>query len=460
LTKNPLTIDVNINDATAVESNPEGTKLGIILGAMTEQAKDFADPGNFIEALINDFADGTFDGLDASGVAITVSDPTAGDTTLVADAGTTGFTTALADYTAGTDNAFSDSGIVLSDVSDIVSDITTGIETTVAATAYSSADLNGTWNYGTLFSPLTGDTIGEDGWAVGVVTLDPDGSLTDTCTTSSRACEADASAPSGTLAMTSSGQITMLDFNLFMNASKDVIVQANEDVNEQELSVSLKRADSYSSADLDGTWNVVTLSSPLTDNTIGVDGWGVGIINFNPDGSVTASCTTSSTACFADLSLPPGTLAINSTGRITPMNMFMNAGKDVIVQLHTDSGNEQEFLVAVKSADSYSLADLSGTWNSVELFSPLDGNANGENGYEVAVVTLDPDGSLTYTCTTSSRACEADASAPPGTLAITSSGQITMLDFNLFMNAGKDVIVHAGEDANEQSLGVWLKRAE
>lgn len=127
LTANPLTIVVNISDAAAVATNPEGTKMGLILGAMTEQAKTFADPGNFITALISDFADGVFDGTDATGAAITVSDPTAGDTTLSADAGTTGFTSALTDYLAGTDNAFSDSGIVLADISDIISDINTAI---------------------------------------------------------------------------------------------------------------------------------------------------------------------------------------------------------------------------------------------------------------------------------------------------------------------------------------------
>jgi len=98
---------------------------------MTEQAKTFEDPGNFIEALIADFADGTFDGLDSTGTAITVSDPTAGDTTLAVDAGTTGFTTAVDDYTTGTDNVFVDSGIALDDLTDILSDITTGVEANV-----------------------------------------------------------------------------------------------------------------------------------------------------------------------------------------------------------------------------------------------------------------------------------------------------------------------------------------
>jgi hypothetical protein len=70
LSSDPLTTTVNLNDATKVASNPDGTKLGLILGALMQQAKiqgnTGTDPGTLIAALSQDFSDGIFDGKKGS----------------------------------------------------------------------------------------------------------------------------------------------------------------------------------------------------------------------------------------------------------------------------------------------------------------------------------------------------------------------------------------------------------
>jgi len=131
-TSNPMVLKVNFDKKDEVASNPDGTKLGLILGAFTQQAADqnLADPGVLLEALAKDFSDGAFDGKEGTTEITYQVDGTT--VTLAPDTGTTGITTAITNYIQNPNSTFQESGMKEEDVTTVVIDIKESVITSPA----------------------------------------------------------------------------------------------------------------------------------------------------------------------------------------------------------------------------------------------------------------------------------------------------------------------------------------
>ncbi|MDH5543363.1 MAG: hypothetical protein OEY64_10425 [Nitrospinota bacterium] len=131
-TSNPMVLKVNFDKKDEVTSNPDGTKLGLILGAFTQQAADqnLADPGVLLEALAKDFSDGAFDGKEGT---VEITYQVDGTTAVLApDTGTTGVTTAITNYIQNPNSTFQESGMKEEDVTTVVIDIKDSVTTSPA----------------------------------------------------------------------------------------------------------------------------------------------------------------------------------------------------------------------------------------------------------------------------------------------------------------------------------------
>ena len=145
LSSNPLTTTVNLNDATKVASNPDGTKLGLTLGAMMQEAKTQgntgADPGTFIAALSKDISDGVFDGKQGS-AAVTYGPSS---TPLPVGAGSTIMMSNLAVYIAMLTGTTASSGanpLTIANTATVASNINNAIATSPATSAQVRSQAN------------------------------------------------------------------------------------------------------------------------------------------------------------------------------------------------------------------------------------------------------------------------------------------------------------------------------
>ena len=156
------------------------------------------------------------------------------------------------------------------------------IESDTASTAYSMADLVGTWGVNKLASgPVNYRESG-------TVTINPGGSFSGSYTRS----DGSTGNVSGTMSISSDGIITILgnsNFQASMDAGKTVIVSTDTLTNEKNtacLGIMTKKAASYSMTDLVGTWQGNSLAS-------GPDApwWCRSTWTMNSDGTFTASCS-------------------------------------------------------------------------------------------------------------------------------------------------------------------------
>ncbi len=145
LSSDPLTTAVNLNDASKVASNPDGTKLGLILGALMQQAKSLgntgADPGTFIAALSQDISDGVFDGKKGS-TAITYGP---GSTPLAVGAGSTVIMSSLTAYlgmSSGTTASSGSNPLTTANTTTVASGITNAIGNSPATSAQVRSQAN------------------------------------------------------------------------------------------------------------------------------------------------------------------------------------------------------------------------------------------------------------------------------------------------------------------------------
>ncbi len=145
LSSDPLTTAVNLNDATKVASNPDGTKLGLILGALMQQANVLgntgADPGTFIAALSQDISDGVFDGKKGS-TAVTYGP---GSTPLAVGAGSTVIMSSLTAYLgmgSGTTASSGSNPLTTANTTTVASGITNAIGTSPATSAQVRSQAN------------------------------------------------------------------------------------------------------------------------------------------------------------------------------------------------------------------------------------------------------------------------------------------------------------------------------
>lgn len=357
----------------------------------------------------------------------------------------------------------------------IVASSITGIAfIATSLTQYSLYDLTGTWYLAGIRTPVKNTSNpAKFGYDIAKVVLNNNGSGTQTPVSQSDPT-GPSTFPPGTIAISSDGVISNGDPNtfLFMNAHKDVVYQLlyEPGVEEQQLSVNMKKAPSYSSMDLEGTWYGAGIKTPMKNNSNWANfGYDVTQLVLASDGSGTATQIASSDS-MAQSTFPPGTITISSSGVISdgdPKNSFwfMNMHKNVMYQFFKDpTTGEQQLFVIVKKADSYSAADLAGTWYAAGLKTPVKNTFNSANfGYDVSKLVLATDGSGTAIQIMSSDST-ATTTFPAGSMVITGDGVISDGDPNSFwfMNEGKDTMYQLFVDTNtgEQQLFIYLKQVE
>ncbi len=354
----------------------------------------------------------------------------------------------------------------------------TGVTFTAASlTEYAPYDLAATWYSAGIRTPVKGSgDPSKFGYDIEKIVLGSNGS--GSITSVSRSDPGGSSSiPAGTITIESSGAnagvISNGDPNsfLFLNRHKDVVYQlrVEQNVSEQELFFVIKKAPSYSAADLPGTWYVAGIKTPVKNNSNAANfGFDVTQLVLASDGSGTAIqiLTSDSTATAT---FPPGTFTITNDGVISngePNNFwFMNAHKDVMYQFFKDPATgEQQLFLLVKKGDSYSAADLPGSWFGAGIKTPVKNTFNSANlGYEVSKLVLAGDGSGTATQISSSDPA-GPTILPAGSLIITYDGQISDGNPNSlwFMNADKDTMYHFTVDAStkQQQLFIYLKQAQ
>ncbi len=255
---------------------------------------------------------------------------------------------------------------------------------------------------------------------------------------------------------------------IYMNASKDVMVELFTDpaTGEQQIWADVKKASSYTAADLDGTWYSIGLKTPVKNTSNAANfGYDVDqvIINSGTFTSTTISTSDDSGTSTAAISVV-GDGRVSIEGETEPHYIYMNASKDVMIELFTDPATgEQQIWFDVKKAASYTAADLVGTWYSIGLKTPVKNTSSSANfGYDVDQGVMNSSGAITSTTISTSDI----SSTSTGTISISSDGQVSFAGETephfIYMNASKNVMIElfANPVSGEQQIWIDIKQAQ
>lgn len=356
-----------------------------------------------------------------------------------------------------------------------------------SAGGYSMADLAGTWYSMNINTPQNlfsnPDSFGFD---VDTMTLQNDGAGTITCNSSSDSC----SVPYSTseVYLSSGGVLTTppddnITDDMVMSENKDKMIQLlrNNSPGEehQVFSTFVKKAASYSMADLTGTWYSIDIITPQKGfSNPDYFGFDFDTMTLQNDGAGVYTCNASSDPCGAPEAISPGMISLLPDGIVTTLlgpneaeNFVMGENKDIMIQIHRNNNMGEEhqvFAVFVKKAASYSMTDLAGTWYSMKISTPQKGFSNPDYfGFDFDTMSLQSDGTGMITCIASSDPCN-----PPEALSgvsISADGIVTVPlnsdeAHDMVMGENKDVMVRIFRDnsaGNEaQAFTIFVRKAD
>lgn len=228
-------------------------------------------------------------------------------------------------------------------------------------TSYAQSDLTGQWIYTGFYTPNStpnaDHTPAELFWIGNLdFSVASDGSATYTQLYSS--LDENDSA-SFALTVDASGQIAIdgTGNGAYMNAGKDIIVSSQKgseaETNENGLTILVKKAASYSQADLTGTWNQVGIWTPRQGNAPETQSYGYDITKLVIDAAGNAALTfvATSESNAGDVENFTATMAGDGTISIdgSPEHIFMNASKTVMVSFSDDTTEGTQMItVSVK----------------------------------------------------------------------------------------------------------------
>lgn len=211
-----------------------------------------------------------------------------------------------------------------------------------AAAAYTAADLEGRWHSVGLGTPTTEGGKGEYWADADMMTVAEDG-----------AYEWNIDDEKGTLSISAGGKISSSEnpeetVGCFMNARKDVIVSVFNDTGDEEQGTVLlvKVPNACTLTDLSGVWHGTGATTPNQDGTVAANTWaeaGTMIV----DAAGKYHWTT-------DDDEDRGTLTVSAEGVVSDsdpetLGWYLSAGKDVMILVFSDSGeNEQGIVTFVK----------------------------------------------------------------------------------------------------------------
>ena len=299
--------------------------------------------------------------------------------------------------------------------------ITVYTKSSVPATGFSMDDLAGTWNYIGLASPTSVGTSTAYFVDAGYSTFQNTGSYISNCLFDSiDPCGSPMSGsgitinangfipPTGTAA----GEINYG----FMSAGKNLVATIeNRPQQWQRMSIALKRANSYSLADLEGKWINLSLSTPLSGGSINDHGFEVLNLDIDNAGSVNVSCIASSDICFSPQT--QNGFTISNDGFIVdptatqqePAYIALSSDKNILAAI-SNLSDRQKITIALKQAASYTMSDLAGTWVGISLQTPVkdtavDMTTLGSHAFGVGRFVVEENGHLTFVCTDASDGC-------------------------------------------------------
>lgn len=276
-------------------------------------------------------------------------------------------------------------------------DTTMDVAFKVKSVAFVSGDLQGTWHYKGIVS---GDTSAGQlpGWLYGSMMFDSSGNTTFTPIVDS-AGTAPYTPTAGTASIDPTGIITPTLNNTgrwIMTQNKNMMVSvgtgalgAATGVRGYNLSFFIKAGNNFTSADLEGSWNIHMLAS---GNSTAYIGWMYGSGTCDINGQLLWNSVTRSDG---NSSLPGAvSMSINSNGivtsSITPtFHGVMSQDKNAIVGTMNDGGGGYGLIIFTKAGGSYSLADLQGTWN---VNGVVSGAASQWQGWYSMNITSDSSG--------------------------------------------------------------------
>jgi hypothetical protein len=207
-----------------------------------------------------------------------------------------------------------------------------------------------------------------------------------------------------------------------------------------ELAIGLKQATSYAVSDLVGTWSGVMMAAGQSPS------WLRSTRTIDNDGKFTGSQIDNkkvkeSVSGQFSISTDTNTLGlitcVSGCNGASNFSMVMDAGKTVMAGTSTgpDGATPQQW-VYTKNAASYSLTDLTGTWE----LNALDSGAGA--GWQRAAITVDRHGKFTGSFTDSNGI----TNSKKGTMSISSTGAVSCTPncpSPMYMDSGKSIMAYA-----------------
>lgn len=300
------------------------------------------------------------------------------------------------------------------------------------AAAYQQGDLQGTWESNGLASGP-----GAPWWERAHVTIAADGSFTASTTESNGGGDTF----QGSFSLSSAGIVTVPGSSTFrgvLDAGKTVMATTDTwssgSPGTTEMKVVVKTAGTYGLSELQGAWEFNAIASGP-----GAPWWERGRFTVAADGSFSGTLTDNegqSDPQAGVFSISPDGI-VTLTGSSTARGV-VDADRSVLVMTSTWTGGSPgttDLSVGVKMAETYSLADLAGTWESSGLAT-----GPGAPWWDRGRLTVAADGSFTGST------IESGGGGGPisGTFSISPEGVITLAGSDTergVLDAGKTVIV-------------------
>jgi len=346
---------------------------------------------------------------------------------------------------------------------------------TPATAAFTQADLTGTWQQGGIFTPVNATAGDAAGFAVERIlkTYEENGSVLFTFEDNTQETYSAAIDPvTGQLSMNGTPVYS------FINAQKNFVASVNADNATQIIQPSVKRASSYLQSDLTGTWIYTELYTPNSTPDADLNASDLFWID-NVELQVQSDGNTTFTERYSSLNenlIENHLLTVDaSSGQITfdgtPMPVYMNAGKDVVISgiSGTDrvandpyGTDENSVGIWVKKASSYSQSDLTGTWNTVGIWTPRFAQPQiaWDFGYDIIKLVIDENGNAAQTFVATSGSGLGTTDYYTATMAGDGTVSVNGAPIHAFMNADKTVMVIFEDDiaGTTQSITIAVKQ--
>ncbi|MBN1599126.1 MAG: hypothetical protein JW894_12605 [Bacteroidales bacterium] len=331
---------------------------------------------------------------------------------------------------------------------------------------YSTGDLDETWNLAGL---CTGDSPHQTpGWYYSQITFSSDGNFVfnDPVTDSegSNSFTPTVSSPMEISADGIIGHVDLLNFHGALSSSKDVMIAHftgaignTNSVSGYNLIIFLKKDDFYTIADLNGTWEGISLV--CGDSPEQYAGWSYGQMRIS-DGIL--SFTTpeyNSEGHISDITWT-ATLNINNEGVVTfeednSIRAILNKTKNMLIFTFTSSeepGGDSHgvaghtLIVSTKTEGQYSQHDLTGSWENIIISS---GDSPSQTpGWSHCNYTIDSEGYLTFNSPVKDNEGCSVTPTQEDPLVISSDGIVTYntepADAYGVINLSKDIVVFKG----------------